>query len=130
MKKVLITVLAVFYLGVSSGTTVYFHYCMEQLVNVGLGHAKSSKCSNCGMERTASKECCKDKHQQLKIEQAQNTAQSNLLLKQLPISALSQQLALFIVQAVPSSIEEHPISHSPPHTEKLPLFIQNRTFRI
>lgn len=130
MKKVLITVLAIFYLGVSSGATVHFHYCMGQLINVGLGHEKGSKCSNCGMKKSAAKKCCQDKHQQFKIEKAQNAAQSNLLLKQFPVSALPQQFVDFFVLAVPSVVEEHPLSHSPPQTEKLPLFIQNRTFRI
>ncbi|WP_200864732.1 hypothetical protein [Arcticibacter svalbardensis] len=36
MKKFFVTLFVVFYLGVSSGATMHFHYCMGQLVDMGL----------------------------------------------------------------------------------------------
>lgn len=130
MKKVLVTLLAVFYLGVSSGATVHFHYCMGQLINVGLGHEKGSECSNCGMKKTAAKKCCQDKHQQFKVEKAQNTAENNLLLKQFTVSAPLLQFTELPVQSDLAVTSEHPLSHAPPGAGKTPVFIRNCTFRI
>jgi hypothetical protein len=48
MKKFFAAVLAILYLTTSTGTTIYMHYCMERLVEWGLGDSNSSKCSKCG----------------------------------------------------------------------------------
>ena len=130
MKKVLITIMAVFYLGVSSGATVHFHYCMGELINWGLAQQKDPNCSNCGMEKGDSEKCCKDEHKQLKIDKAQKATESNLLIKQFPVSALKHQTFQLKAVFVPTEQEEHPLSNSPPRTEKTPTFLRNCTFRI
>ena len=130
MKKVLITILAVFYLGVSSGATVHFHYCMGQLIDWGLAQEKGKNCSNCGMEKAEAKKCCKDEHRQLKIDKAQKTSENNLQVKQLSASVTTQLVQLSSVLYVQALQEEHPLINAPPKTGKIPAFIRNCTFRI
>ena len=64
MKKFVTAILAVLYLGTSTGATVHMHYCMGKLADWGLGHNKSKTCGNCGMEKSEEKDngCCKDEH--------------------------------------------------------------------
>jgi hypothetical protein len=40
MKKFITAILAVLYLGTSSGATIHMHYCMGKLAEWGLGHQK------------------------------------------------------------------------------------------
>ena len=51
MKKFITAILAVLYLGTSSGATIHMHYCMGKLADWGLGHQNSKTCGNCGMEK-------------------------------------------------------------------------------
>jgi hypothetical protein len=55
MKRTLLTILAIFYLGVSSGATVHFHYCMGELVSWGLAKQAGKVCDFCGMSKTTAK---------------------------------------------------------------------------
>ncbi|MFD2147049.1 HYC_CC_PP family protein [Mucilaginibacter antarcticus] len=72
IKKLLITVLAVLHLSISSGATLHFQYCMGKLLKVSIGRNHAEKCHNCGMELKAqtTKDCCTDKHQELKSEKS------------------------------------------------------------
>ncbi|KEQ30929.1 hypothetical protein N180_20190 [Pedobacter antarcticus 4BY] len=49
MKKTLLIFLAVFYFGISQGATVYLHYCMGELVQMGMIESQSPSCDFCGM---------------------------------------------------------------------------------
>lgn len=130
MKRLLITLIAVFYLGVSSGATVHLHYCMGQLVDWGLVSKNPEKCGNCGMKTGTSKDCCKDEHKQLKFESAQKVSQNTFELKaqsiDLGFSPYNSETELY----VRTLIEEYPISNAPPKTPNTPAFIRNCNFRI
>lgn len=75
MKKLLFTLLACFYLGISSGATVHFHYCMGELVNLGLTKAQKDKCEFCGMpkEEGQKKACCSDETKQANVDTSKKT---------------------------------------------------------
>jgi hypothetical protein len=65
MKKFLVTILAIVYLGSSIGATTHFHYCMDKLVNWDFGQAKKDKCSKCGANKPANYHkhgCCSDEY--------------------------------------------------------------------
>ena len=47
MKKFITAILAVLYLGTSSGATIHMHYCMGKLADWGLGHKNSKTCGQC-----------------------------------------------------------------------------------
>ena len=131
MKKLLITVLAVFYLGVSSGATVHFHYCMGELIEWGLSNDSSEgadDCSNCGMKKGVSEDCCKDQKQELKLKDSQKAPLSNYQAKIFiaePI--LYHELQ---VNTLPSISEQYFSVYTVPRSEKTPVFIRNRNFRI
>ena len=130
MKKVLITLMAVFYLGVSSGATVHFHYCMGELINWGLAQDEDPNCSNCGMEKGESEKCCKDEQKQLKIDKAQKSNVIHLQLKQFSASVILHKIFEHQILHVPSEPEEFPLSNAPPRVEKNPTFLFNCTFLI
>jgi len=131
MKKLLITVLAIFYLGVSSGATLHFHYCMGELIEWGLSNdlsEKSSECSNCGMKKGVSEDCCKDQKQEYKLKESQKTpviiVQPNVFALATPnIPDFTQ-----IILSTPANL--NPESNAPPRTLKTAVFIRNCNFRI
>jgi len=131
MKKLLITVLAVFYLGVSSGATVHFHYCMGELIEWGLSNDSSEgadNCSNCGMKKGVSEDCCKDQKQELKLKEIQKapliTYQAKIFVS---VPVLYQESP---VKTLPSIAPQHSSVYTVPRTEKTPVFLQNCNFRI
>jgi hypothetical protein len=131
MKKLLITVLAVFYLGASSGATVHFHYCMGELIEWGLSNDSSEgtdDCSNCGMKKGISEDCCKDQKQELKIKDSQKAP---LSIFQAKIFAMEPIIHTILhVKALPPVSEYYSFNNSVPRTGKTPVFIRNRNFRI
>ena len=130
MKKVIVTVLAVFYLGVSSGATVYFHYCMGQLVESGLVSKEYQKCSKCGMKAGSAKDCCKHESKQVKIDNAQKLAAYSFHFQTF-ITDLAWNKYIAIPEIYVSSLtEEQPLSNAPPDTDSTPVFIRNCNFRI
>ncbi len=129
MKKFLISIFAVFYLGVASGATVHFHYCMGELLSWGLTKSEARQCSNCGMEKSDAKKCCKDEQKQLKVEKAQK-AQNNFQFAKLVFPVFSPRPAEPAAFVLPASYAAHPFGHAPPRSSKGPVFLQNRNFRI
>lgn len=130
MKKFIVTILAVLYLGVSSGATVNFHYCMGQLIEWGLVSKQSENCSKCGMNKTKNTDCCKDQYQKFKVEESQKASQ-NVYQFNLPTSGV-----LFITfnehseGSVFSLKENQPFSKVSQQTQNIPVFIRNCNFRI
>lgn len=128
MKRFVITVLAIFYLGVSSGATVHFHYCMGQLIEWGLTNDTTENAENCGMSKDSSEDCCKDKKQEFKVKESEKAqvnscqvqvfALESITYPDLPESALT--MASDLISGNKAS----------PRTQKTPVFIQNCNFRI
>ena len=130
MKKLVLTILTIFYLGASSGATVHFHHCMGELVEWGLSDTKSDQCGNCGSKESETGKCCKDQIQQFKVEKSQKAAVSvyefNLPLLDLALATFNE------TQYISSSSlrEEHYLSIQPQRTQNIPVFIRNCNFRI
>ena len=132
MKKVLLTVIAMFYLGISSGSTLHFHYCMGELVSWGLEKQSSELCELCGMPKSHSKgkSCCQDQQQETKVDQSQ-TASQNVYQFNPPFQAIIP--AVFFLDyavEVPVKITREALSNAPPDGEKVPVFLKNCTYRI
>ncbi|NQV74602.1 MAG: hypothetical protein HQ491_00960 [Bacteroidetes bacterium] len=131
MKKLIITVLAVFYLGVSSGATVHFHYCMGELIEWGLSNDSSDgadDCSNCGMKKGVSEDCCQDQKQELKLKESQKAPLSTFKTKIFAIEPITYHVLK--IKALRSFDEQAIFVNSIPRTGKTPVFILNRNFRI
>ena len=73
MKKILVSIFAVFYLVSSVGATVHLHYCMDKFINWSLLKG-GEKCNKCGMEKDGS--CCKDENKFVKNNIDQKVAES------------------------------------------------------
>lgn len=130
MKKFLVFIVAVFYLGTSIGATVNLHYCMGRLINWDLSIKETHNCENCGMVKTTSKKggCCEDKHHLLQVEKDQK-AEARYQPEAPVAIAVITTYADLITPVIASISEEHPVSNAPP-PGKVPLRIRYCIFRI
>jgi len=126
MKKILVSILAVFYLASSVGATVHLHYCMDKFIDWSLLKG-GDKCNKCGMEKDGG--CCKDENKFVKNSVDQNIVGSAVELMQILIVAPHTG---FITPGNYSSslIEEYPICHAPPLISAGEIYILNCVFRI
>lgn len=130
MKKFLVSILAIFYLGTSVGATVNLHYCMGRLVDWDFSLDETHTCDNCGMEKVKSQKggCCQDKHQVLQVEKDQKA--ENPYHPGAPVSvAVVTTYPSLIVPVVSSVSEEYPVSNGPPR-RLVPARIRYCIFRI
>lgn len=129
MKKFLVTILALVYISTSTGAVLHMHYCMGKMVDWGFGHNDSKKCSKCGMVEK-SNGCCKDEHKFLKNDTDQKTTGVGFQLIQLLAVSLPVAFIEISTTGFPSLTEENPISHAPPRSGGVAVYILNRTFLI
>jgi len=130
MKKFIVSILAVLYLSSSIGATVHLHYCMDKLIGWSLEHQKGNRCSKCGMiKKQKGKACCKDEYKQLKLQNDQKAAASYQAMQ---LSSVAVLTSFFTTPSIhlSSLAEENPLSHAPPESESIPLYIRNQVFRI
>ncbi len=130
MKKVIITILAVFYLGVSSGATVDLHFCMGKLIDWGVSQEANEKCNNCGMEKGLSSDCCKDQQHKLTIEES---PKASVIVYYFNTLGLSGSPTVYNGPAIinGSPLEKIGVlNDSTPRTQSIPAFIRNCTLRI
>ncbi len=132
MKKFLLTILAFVYITTSSGAMFHMHYCMGQLADWGLGHNQSKTCSKCGMAKSDEKDngCCKDENKFLKNDSDQKAAEAGFQLIQLfgeslPITFIEISARDFSIVTV-----ENLISHAPPRSGGVAVYIRNGVFLI
>jgi hypothetical protein len=132
MKKIVVFILAILYLGLSTGATIHMHYCMGKLVGSALWHNTSNgnnKCSNCGMVKSK-KKCCKDEHKHLQIEKDQNLNESFSQKIQMPDVAIINTHYQFQDIVIASVINSIPQSNAPPENLPVPIYLYNCVFRI
>ncbi len=132
MKKFLVTILAFVYITTSSGAILHIHYCMGQLAEWDLGHNKSKTCGKCGMEKSDEKDngCCKDEHKLIKNDSDQKTAEAGIQLIQLLVGSLPVTFIEISSGDFPIVTEENPISHAPPRSGGVAVYIRNCVFLI
>ena len=128
MKKILVSIFAVFYLASSVGATVHLHYCMDKLINWSLLNGDGDKCHKCGMEKNGG--CCKDEQKFVKNTIDQNIAQSAVQFMQgLSTGALSAVIDTS-ENYFSFLIKSYPICHAPPLISAGEIYILNCVFRI
>ena len=132
MKRTLLTILAIFYLGVSSGATVHFHYCMGELVSWGLAKQAGKVCDFCGMPKTTAKKksCCKDVEQQAKVEKSQKASQLIYKFEALASAVIQPELYANYKAPIPVKITREALSNAPPDGQHIPVYLKNCTYRI
>ncbi|KAF0242813.1 MAG: hypothetical protein FD136_1091 [Chitinophagaceae bacterium] len=132
MKKFIVAILALVYITTSTGATLQMHYCMGQLTDWGLGQNKSKTCGKCGMDKSEEKDngCCKDEHKFIKSNTDQKTVEAGFQFLHLIAVALPVYSVDIPTVNLSSVAEENPISHAPPRTCGVAVYILNRTFLI
>ena len=128
MKKLLVSIIAVLYLGTSMGATVNLHYCMGRLVNWDFSHEKHRTCDKCGMEKKGKSGCCEDKYKVLQVEKDHKAGNVYQLL-QPPAIEHTTLYSSFSSVLVPAISEEQPVSNGPPRSQ-VPVHIRLCVFRI
>lgn len=132
MKKFVASILAVLYLGTSTGAAVYVHYCMGELAGWGIGYNQSKTCGKCGMDKDDENDngCCKDENKFIKNHNDQKAAENSF--QTLLLSSTSLPMSFIELPAIdfPTVTEENPISHAPPRSVGLAVYIRNCIFLI
>lgn len=140
MRRLLVALLAMFYLAVSGGVTLRAHYCMgqEQGTDLSLFGGNSEddhKCDKCGM--TKSREgngCCKDEHKVVKLEQ-KHVPGSDVAVPH--FTGLIALPALLYSWAAPQHLTARhghytAMSNGPPalRNRACPIYLRVRSFRV
>ena len=128
MKKILVSILAVFYLASTVGATVHLHYCMDKFIDWSLLKVDGSKCDKCGMEKDGG--CCKDENKFVKNNVDQKVAESSIQLIQMTAGATPTAFIYPSEQYFSSLIQEYSISNAPPRSNGVGIYILNSVFRI
>ena len=127
MKKILVSIFAVFYLVSSVGATVHLHYCMDKFINWSLLKG-GEKCNKCGMEKDGS--CCKDENKFVKNSIDQKLAESSIQLIQMAAVAMPAAFVCTSDHYFTSIIQENLLSHAPPRNSGVGIYILNSVFRL
>ena len=128
MKKILTSILAIFYLSFSVGATIHLHYCMDKLVNWSLSKEDGDECEKCGMEKDGG--CCKDEHTVIKNNIDQKVAESAIQLIQMTAVAAPAAFIYSSEHYFSSLIKEYSTSHAPPRNNGVGIYILNSVFRL
>ena len=123
MKKIVVSILAVFYLSSTIGATVHLHYCMDRLINQSLFHSGGDQCGECGMEKDGG--CCKDEQKLVKNTTDQKIGGSTIQL--IPVVTSGSFINFSEIVYACSFTRKHPVSHAPPGNE---IYLRNCIFRI
>ena len=127
MKKILVSIFAVFYLASSVGATVHLHYCMDKFINWSLLKG-GEKCNKCGMEKDGS--CCKDENKFVKNNIDQKLAESSIQLIQMAAVAMPAAFVCTSDHYFTSIIQENLLSLAPPRNSGVGIYILNSVFRL
>ena len=127
MKKILVSIFAVFYLASSVGATVHLHYCMDKFINWSLLKG-GEKCNKCGMEKDGG--CCKDENKFVKNNIDQKLAESSIQLIQVAAVAMPVTFVCTSDYYFTSIIQENLLSHAPLRNSGVGIYILNSVFRL
>ena len=130
-------ILAFVYLGLSQGPTVYLHYCMGELVQLGLEHpGESGACEFCGMDATASNKssakeaCCEQDAKSIKIDNVQKIVKSEFQFAQAPVLLPKTFIERFLKSTPDKGRQLLFSDQKAPPLQDIPVFVRNCTYLI
>lgn len=130
----MICILAILYIGSSTGAVVHMHYCMGKLVDMDLWHGqKANHCEKCGSKensKSCNKKCCKDVHKLVKLDKDQKTAESTFQFVALTSFVTSDHFYDLPQVQTATLTQEYPVTNAPPRSNKVQPYIILCTFRI
>ncbi len=132
MKKVIVTILSILYLASTTGASLHMHFCMGKLADWNIGQNKSETCSKCGMDKSDEKlnGCCKDEHKFFKNVTDQKISETGFQLIKLFAAVLPVTFFEITLACILSATEENPVSHAPPRSSGVAVYIRNCIFLI
>ena len=98
MKKFLISIFAIFYLGLSCGFAFNMHFCMGRFSSVELFHTGKNTCTKCGMKNRQG--CCDSKLTVVKITDSQQLSSAELNIHSPLIAVINYHTYLSVNSAV------------------------------
>jgi hypothetical protein len=126
VKKLLIIVLMLVYGTSVTGATIHLHFCCGQLDDISLSVPKKKACPT---KATVADKCCEDKHVELKVKADQQPAAK--WIETVKNLTLVNNTASFRTPSVLYWTRVNRFATGPPHEHtSVPLYIQNRVFRI
>jgi hypothetical protein len=128
MKKIVVGILAILYMGVSSGVAMELHYCMGDKAGVDLYGSSSDTCGKCGMSEKDSG-CCHDEYKFYKIEDSHKSVYNTIDLTA-SSEALINDHFMYNWQLPEDMAASAVNNHSPPGYAGPSLCILNCVFRI
>lgn len=127
MKKFIIAILAILYLGVSSGIAMEIHYCMGKKAGVELYGSENDKCGKCGMKTKGG--CCKDEHKFYKLQDSHKNVSNDLQLAA-PVAIVTNNFSEYSFAATGTTVTNGFNNHSPPLCTGRAACILNCIFRL
>lgn len=127
MKKAIVAILAILYLGVSSGIAMEIHYCMGKKSGIDLYGGENDKCGKCGMKEK--KGCCNDEHRFFKLNDSHKNV-SNELSFEAPVTVFSNQYVITDFLPAIDNDGKKINNHSPPPNNWPSACILNCVFRL
>jgi len=128
MKKVIVALIAILYMGVSSGIAMEIHYCMGKKAGIDFYGDKKDKCGKCGMNAKKNS-CCNDEHKFIKLNDSYKNV-SNEMAFGVPDAAILHAYRFFDA-CFPSDAATRALkNHSPPDYTKPSACIMNCVFRL
>ncbi|MEJ7586325.1 MAG: hypothetical protein WKI04_02065 [Ferruginibacter sp.] len=128
MKKILIAIIAMLYMGVSSGIAMEIHYCMGKRAGIDFYSDKKEKCSKCGMNSKKTG-CCSDEYKFLKLNEAYKNV-SNEVIIGIPDVAVLHTYHIFDQLFSATDARLAVKNNSPPVYTRPPARIMNGVFRL
>ncbi len=131
MKKFAVSILAVFYLAITTGVIVNKHFCMNRLDSWQLYGTVSDECGRCGMPTGEVHGCCHDEVQVVKLHADQQPSSQIIFHIQAPVAMEAPGIFLYrLPQLAPGTGLPHFLNHSPPLLTSQDIYLKNRVFRI
>lgn len=130
MKKFIITILAIAYLGTSTGAMVSIHFCRGKLANWTFGNDGSKTCGKCGMEKKSKAACCQYEHRFIKSTSDQKITES--AFSQFHLAATALPVPCFEIKnvALPRITGKNPTGHAPPLHHGISIYMLTCDYRI
>ena len=133
MKKLILIILTLLYIGSNTGAVLHVHYCMGKLSGWDWGYVnKSNTCSKCEMDKQNQKKntCCKDEEKIFQDNIDQKTAESVYQL--IPSAFFALPILVFDTPTFnfPSLVAEKQISCALISVDGVAVYIRDCVFLI
>lgn len=131
MKKLLVTILALVYLGSSTGGVMHLHYCMGKLAETSFTKNNNPTCGKCGMKTSQKKGgCCKDESKFVKNEQDQKASLTHFEFQQQLVALLPSTIYMVTEENLCNQLLITYAANAPPDIHAPAVYLRVCSFLI